>query len=196
VSSASVDNVPKTAKRKKPVDASVTAMLNQNKKAQPDKPDCTKACTTWFNRIASLPRWGKVTDIDRQDMSRYNIERFLNQDFNDRIKINKTAEELDISVEEAELIYLQDKEFEKASLAYQFRLGHPLLASESEVNDLPTNMRQLHQYYLADSMSRQYTGFEALILSEVVFNRPEETLHHIRYDCFFSSSTGATSTTK
>jgi len=152
VSSASVDNVPKTAKRKKPVDASVTAMLNQNKKAQPDKPDCTKACTTWFNRIASLLRWMKVTDIDQEDMSR-NTERFLNQDFNDRIKINKTAEELDISVEEAELIYLQDKEFEKASLAYQFRLGHPLLASESEVIDLPTNMHQLHQYYMADSMS-------------------------------------------
>jgi hypothetical protein len=116
---------------------------------------------------------------------RYNTERVLNQDFNDRIKINKTVEELDISVEEIELIYLQDKEFEKTSLAYQFRLGHPLLASESEVNDLPTNMYQLHQYYMADSMSRQYTGFEALILSGMVFNRPEETMHHIGYDCLF-----------
>jgi hypothetical protein len=77
---------------------------------------------------------------------------------------------LDISLEEAKLFYLQDKEFEKASLAYQFRLGRPLLASEREVNDLPTNMHQLHQYYMADTMSRRYTGFEALIVSGVVFN--------------------------
>jgi hypothetical protein len=182
VLSASVDNVPKTTKRKKLVDASVTALLNQNKKAQPD---CTKACTTWFNRIASLPRWMKVTDIDRQDRSRYNTERVLNQDFHDRININKKAEELNISVEEAESFYLQDKEFEKTSLAYQFRLGHPLMSSEREVNDLPTNMRQLHQYSMADSMSQQYTGFEALIVSGVVLIQPEETLHHIRYDCLF-----------
>jgi hypothetical protein len=65
VLSDSVDNnVPKTGKRKKPVDASVTTLLDKNKKAHPDKPDCTKSCTTWFNRIASLPRWMKVTDIN------------------------------------------------------------------------------------------------------------------------------------
>jgi hypothetical protein len=59
------------------------------------------------------------------------------------------------------------------------------MSSEHEVNDLPTNMRQLHQYYMADTMSQQYTGFEALIISGVVFNQPKETLHHIRYDCLF-----------
>jgi hypothetical protein len=45
-------------------------------------------------------------------------------------------------------------------------------------------MRELHEYYMIDT-SQGYTGFEALILSEVVFNRPEETLHYIGYDCLF-----------
>jgi hypothetical protein len=59
------------------------------------------------------------------------------------------------------------------------------MSSEREVNDLPTNMQQLHQYYMDDTMSQQYIGFEALIVSGVVFNRPKETLHHIGYDCLF-----------
>jgi hypothetical protein len=83
-----------------------------------------------------------------------------------------------------------------ASVAYKYTLGHPLLETYREINDLPTNMRQLHEYYMIDTKSREYNGFEALILSEVVFNRSEETLHHIGYDACFSYSTGATSTTK
>jgi hypothetical protein len=58
------------------------------------------------------------------------------------------------------------------------------LETDREINDLPTNMRELHEYYMIDT-SQGYTGFEALILSEVVFNRPEETLHYIGYDCLF-----------
>jgi hypothetical protein len=51
-----------------------------------------------------------------------------------------------------------------ASLAYKYRLGHPLLESARELNDLPTNMCQLHEYYMIDTKSREYNGFEALIL--------------------------------
>jgi hypothetical protein len=50
------------------------------------------------------------------------------------------------------------------SLAYKYRLEHPLLESARELNDLPTNMRQLHEYYMIDIKSREYSGFEALIL--------------------------------
>jgi hypothetical protein len=71
-----------------------------------------------------------------------------------------------------------------ASVANKYTLGHPLLETDGEINDLPTNMCELHEYYMIDT-SRGYIGFEALVLSEVVFNRPEETLHHIRYDCLF-----------
>jgi hypothetical protein len=95
-----------------------------------------------------------VTNIDRQDMSRHNEERALNQDFNYRIKINKIVKDMGIIVEQAKLLYLQQEgEFENASHAYQYRLGHRLLATVREVNDLPTNMRQLHQYYMLDTMS-------------------------------------------
>jgi hypothetical protein len=59
-----------------------------------------------------------------------------------------------IIVEQAKLLYLQQEgEFENASHTYQYRLGHRLLATEREVTDLPTNMRQLHQYYMLDTMS-------------------------------------------
>jgi hypothetical protein len=127
-----------------------------------------------------------VTDIERQDKSRQNEERAQNQEFEYKRKINKIVEDRGISREEAELLYLQEVgEFEKASLAYQYRLGHPLLETEREYNDLPTNMRQLHDYCMIDTKSREYSGFEALILSKVVFNRPEETLHHIEYKCMF-----------
>jgi hypothetical protein len=64
LSSASVENMPRTAKRKK--------LMH---KAQPIKPDCTKACTSFFKLIASKPRWMSVTDIERQDKSRHNEER-------------------------------------------------------------------------------------------------------------------------
>jgi hypothetical protein len=72
-----------------------------------------------------------------------------------------------------------------ASIAYKYTLGNPLLEIDREINDLPTNMRQLHEYYMIDTKSQEYCGFEALILSEVVFNQPKETLHHIGYDCLF-----------
>jgi hypothetical protein len=72
-----------------------------------------------------------------------------------------------------------------ASIAYKYRLGHPLLESARELHDLPTNMCQLHEYYMIDTKSGEYSGFEALILPKVVFNRPEETLHYIGYDCLF-----------
>jgi 5-formyltetrahydrofolate cyclo-ligase len=68
------------------------------------------------------------------------------------------------------------------SIAYKYRLGHPLLESSRELHDLPTNMRQLHEYYMIDTKSGEYSGFEALILPKVVFNRP---LHRIGYDCLF-----------
>ena len=59
------------------------------------------------------------------------------------------------------------------------------METKAEIRDWPIHMRQLHEYYMIDTKSREYSGFEALILSEVVFNRPEETLHHIGYDCLF-----------
>jgi hypothetical protein len=62
---------------------------------------------------------------------------------------------LDLSLEDAELYYLQEKEYEKASLTYKFRLGHPLVASEHELNDLSTNTCQLHQYYMIDTTNRE-----------------------------------------
>jgi hypothetical protein len=71
------------------------------------------------------------------------------------------------------------------SIAYKYTCGHPLLETDRKINDLPTNMRQLHEYYMIDTKRREYSGFEALILFEVAFNRPEETLHHIGYDCLF-----------
>jgi hypothetical protein len=67
-------------------------------------------------------------------------------------------------------------------------LGILYWKTEREYNDLPTNMRQLHDYCMIDTKSREYSGFEALILSKVVFNRPEETLHHIKYKCMFQFS--------
>jgi hypothetical protein len=52
-------------------------------------------------------------------------------------------------------------------------------------SSIDTLMRQLHEYYMIDTKSGEYSGFEALVLPKVVFNRPEETLHHIGYDCLF-----------
>ena len=128
----------------------------------------------------------QVSDIEQQDKSVYNEERARIQQFEYTRKINKIVEYRGISREEAELVYLQEEgEFEMASVAYKYTLGHPLLETDREINDLPTNMRQLHEYYMIDTKSREYSGFEALILSEVVFNQPEETLHHIGYDCLF-----------
>jgi hypothetical protein len=127
-----------------------------------------------------------VSDIERQDKSVYNEERARAQQFEYSRKINKIVEDRGISREEAELVYLQQEgEFEMTSLAYKYRLGHPLLESARELNDFPTNMHQLHEYYMIDTKSGEYSGFEALILPKSVFNRPEETLHHIGYDCLF-----------
>ena len=82
-------------------------------------------------------------------------------------------------MEDAELYCLQDKEFDKAKLAYQFRLGHCLVASNRELNDLPTNMRQPHEYYMVNTTNREYIGFKALIIPQVVFNRPDDAFCQI-----------------
>jgi hypothetical protein len=93
---------------------------------------------------------------------------------------------LGVTLEQAELLYLEQQgDFENASVAYKYTLWHRLLETEREINDLPTNMRQLHDYYMIDTKSQEYTGFEVLILSGVVFEWPEETIHHIDYDCLF-----------
>jgi hypothetical protein len=83
-----------------------------------------------------------VSDIERQEKSVYNKERARAQQFEYSRKINKIVEDRGISREEVELVYIQQEgEFEMASLAYKYRLRHPLLESARELNDLPTNMR-------------------------------------------------------
>jgi hypothetical protein len=106
VSFASVDNAPKKGKRKKPMDASLTE--NRKKKAQPVEPDCTKKCSSFWNLIASLPRWMSVPEIERQDKNEHNYERGLHQEFQYQMQVNKIVEKRGISFEDAELVYLQE----------------------------------------------------------------------------------------
>jgi hypothetical protein len=119
------------AKRKKPMD-----------KAEPIKHHYTDPCVSFWNLITSKPRWMSVTDIERQDKSKHNEERARNQKSEYKRILNKVVEDRGTSKEQAELLYLQEVgKFETASVTYQYKCGEPLLKTQSECNDLPTNMR-------------------------------------------------------
>lgn len=88
-------------------------------------------------------------------------------------------------MEEAAELFYNKKDFEPVKLTYQYRRGRPLVASERELRDLPTNICQLHDYYMIDTCNREYTGFNVVITPGYVFNHDEETVHHVYYEDLF-----------
>ena len=53
-----------------------------------------------------------------------------------------------------------DHDLPKAEIIYQYKARKPLLKSEEEINNLPTKMRRLHQWYMKASKA----GCEYIIL--------------------------------
>jgi hypothetical protein len=45
------------------------------------------------------------------------------------------------------------------------------MANKGEIKDLPTSMRQLHDYYVFDTIKVGINGFEVIILPGLLFHK-------------------------
>ena len=72
----------------------------------------------------------------------------------------ETATELGVTMAEYLGMLHQDRDLARAEIAYQFKAGEPFLKSKEDINNLPTKMRRLHQWYMKASKA----GCEYIIL--------------------------------
>ena len=60
-----------------------------------------------------------------------------------------------------------------------------LLVPDHEYKNLTTYMRQLHEYYMAQTIEMEDLGFEVIIRLPYVFNYPEEENFDVEWECLF-----------
>ena len=61
-----------------------------------------------------------------------------------------------------------------------------LLVPDDEYRNLTTYMRQLHEYYMAQTTEMDdLFGFEVIIRSPHVFHYPEEEKFDVEWECLF-----------
>ena len=111
----------------------------------------SKEAKTFFKRIASLPKWRAQTEFERQNNKESNQNRAREIHTKDLLEIQNLANSMGISMEEAGELYYGMRDFEKATVVYKYERGKPLVTTEQEYRDLPTYMRQLHDYYTIDT---------------------------------------------
>ena len=86
----------------------------------------------------------------------------------------------------AELQYTVDMEFEMAEVVYKFKLGKHMMEKDSEIRELSTNMRQLHEYYIFDTIGKKYSGFDVIVVPNVPwFCNSNELWYMVLYEDLF-----------
>ena len=60
-----------------------------------------------------------------------------------------------------------------------------MVSTNEECKNLPTYMRNLHDYYMAQATEIEQTNFKVIISSLLVFCSPEEEKHLIGRECLF-----------
>jgi hypothetical protein len=59
------------------------------------------------------------------------------------------------------------------------------VATDEGYKKLPTYMRDLHDYYMAEAAETTQTGFKVLICCPLVFYYTNEEKHFIGWECLF-----------
>jgi hypothetical protein len=58
-------------------------------------------------------------------------------------------------------------EFEVVEVTYKFKLGKPMMEKDIKTRELSTNMRQLYEYYIFDTIGKKYDGFDVIVVPNV-----------------------------
>jgi hypothetical protein len=121
--------------------------------------------------------------FNRQTESKQNQLRVKEIHHEDQRRINKIVEDNpEITRDQATNIYY-DSLYETARLAMQFQRGNFLV--EEEYKNLTTYMRDLHDYYMAQALETEQTGFEYIIGPPHVFHYHNKEKHFVGWECLF-----------
>ena len=142
-------------------------------------------CVKFFNLFASLPEWTYKSEFVRQIENKYNQRRVEEIHLEDLLKIQTLDADNDLTMDQATELYYESKEYEMATPTYQYVRGNFLVATNEEYNALPTYMRDLHDYYMAQAIEMEQTGFEVIIRSPHVFQYTNEEKRFIGWECLF-----------
>ena len=140
-------------------------------------------CISFFNLCASLPPFLLKSEFERQTQNQYTTTRADEIHNEDLRKIQKFIEDNpELTMEEAATIYYDVQGTTTPAMKYE--RGN-LLVSDDEYKNLTTYMRQLHEYYMAQTTETEDFGFEVIIPSSHVFNYPEEKKFDVEWECLF-----------
>jgi hypothetical protein len=87
-------------------------------------------------------------------------------------------------MDEAADIYYDSKEYEMTTLTIQYQRDN-FLVVEEEYENWTTYLHDLHDYYMAQALEMEQTGFEVIIRSPHVFHYPDEEKHFVGWECLF-----------
>jgi hypothetical protein len=123
------------------------------------------------------------SEFNWQTESKQNQLRVEEINHEDQRRINKIVEDNPkITRDQATNIYY-DSLYEMARLAMQFQRGNFLV--EEEYKNLTTYMRDFHDYYMAQALETEQTGFKYIIRPPHVFHYPNEEKHFVGWECLF-----------
>jgi hypothetical protein len=74
--------------------------------------------------------------------------------------------------------------FEKAPVAYNYKKGEDLLATQREIKELSTTMRQLHEYYKYCYVKAGQGAFGVLI-PQIIVQKGKEEVHWVKFEALF-----------
>ena len=123
------------------------------------------------------------SEFKRQTQNQYSTIRADEIHNEDLRKIQKFIEDNpELTMEEAATIYYDVQGTTTPAMKYE--RGN-LLVPDDEYKNLTTYMRQLHEYYMAQTTEMEDFGFEVIIHSPHVFNYPEEEKFDVEWECLF-----------
>lgn len=137
----------------------------------------------FFNLIASLPDWRRKSEYERQTEKESNVLRDQEIHEEDLRNIRKLVQDNpQMSMEQAAELYYESKGMAEPAMKYE--RGNSLVDS-GPVNQLSTYMRDLHEYYQAQTLEIDASGFEVIIRPPLVFYYDEEVKIYVEWECLF-----------
>ena len=125
------------------------------------------------------------SEFNRQTESKHNQLRVKEIHYDDQRHIQQMAEDNpELTMDEVANIYYDTKEYEMATPTTQYQRGN-FLVSVDEYKNLTTYMRDLHEYYMAETIEMEKMGFELIIRKPLVFHYPNEEKHFVGWECLF-----------